>query len=58
MPLGLSYEEYHDPCRGCGVEDDDEREACFEELTLRGEAFVYAMGVGATGEAGDEDRGA
>jgi hypothetical protein len=34
MPLGLTNEEYNDPCCGCGCEDDFECEECFEKLIL------------------------
>jgi hypothetical protein len=35
--LGMSDEEYNDPCCGCGCEDDTEREECFERLIMEEE---------------------
>jgi hypothetical protein len=33
--LGLTDEEYNDPCCGCGCEDDNECAQCFEEMIER-----------------------
>jgi hypothetical protein len=32
MPLGLTEEEYNDPCCGCGCKDDIDCEECSEKL--------------------------
>jgi hypothetical protein len=33
--MGMTDEEYNDPCCGCGCEDDRECEECLEKLILK-----------------------
>jgi hypothetical protein len=36
MPLGMTDEEYNDPCCGCDCKDDIECEECFEKIISDG----------------------